>query len=96
MKVVHPAGLPPADSPFEAEDDNNFTTDAKKAIEHRVHSNLTIPFRNQTGVVYIGGRPQGHDAKAELNRRGQACEVLADTGVRVAKWPGMRIDFYIV
>jgi hypothetical protein len=28
---VHPAGLPPADSPFEAEDDNNFTTDAEMA-----------------------------------------------------------------
>jgi hypothetical protein len=28
MKVVHPAGLPPANSPFEAEDDHNFTTDA--------------------------------------------------------------------
>lgn len=28
-KLVHPAGLPPADSPFEAEDDNNFTTDAE-------------------------------------------------------------------
>ena len=26
-----------------------------------------------------------HDAKAELNRRSQACEVLAGTGVRVAK-----------
>jgi hypothetical protein len=25
------------------------------------------------------------DAKAELNRRNQACEVLADTGIRVAK-----------
>ena len=27
--MVHPAGLPPANSPFEAEDDHNFTTDAK-------------------------------------------------------------------
>jgi len=27
-ELVHPAGLPPANSPFEAEDDNNFT-DAK-------------------------------------------------------------------
>ena len=27
--MVHPAGLPPANSPFEAEDDNNFTTDAE-------------------------------------------------------------------
>jgi hypothetical protein len=27
---VHPAGLPPANSPSEAEDDNNFTTDALK------------------------------------------------------------------
>jgi hypothetical protein len=26
--MVHPAGLPPANSPFEAEDDNSFTTDA--------------------------------------------------------------------
>ena len=26
------------------------------------------------------------DAKAELNRRSQICEVLAGTGVRVAKW----------
>ena len=25
------------------------------------------------------------DAKAELNRRGQACEIPAGTGVRVAK-----------
>jgi hypothetical protein len=25
------------------------------------------------------------DAKAELNRRSQACEVLAGTGIRVAK-----------
>jgi hypothetical protein len=33
LKVVHPAGLPPADSPFEAEDDNNFTTDAKAVSE---------------------------------------------------------------
>ena len=31
------------------------------------------------------------DAKAELNRRRQACEVLADTGIRVArKWPAHR------
>jgi len=27
--LVHPAGLPPANSPFEAEDDSNFTTDAE-------------------------------------------------------------------
>jgi len=27
--LVHPAGLPPANSPFEAEDDRNFTTDAE-------------------------------------------------------------------
>ena len=29
LKLVHPAGLPPANSPFEAEDDTNFTTDAE-------------------------------------------------------------------
>src|SRR5229473_3132606 len=30
-ELVHPAGLPPANSPFEAEDDNYFTTDAEMA-----------------------------------------------------------------
>jgi hypothetical protein len=29
LKMVHPAGLSPANSPFEAEHDRNFTTDAK-------------------------------------------------------------------
>ena len=29
LKMVHPAGLLPANSPFEAEDDINFTTDAE-------------------------------------------------------------------
>src|SRR6185436_13111605 len=29
LKLVHPAGLSPANSPFEAEDDHNFTTDAQ-------------------------------------------------------------------
>ena len=28
-EFVHPAGLPPANSPFEAECDGNFTTDAE-------------------------------------------------------------------
>ena len=29
LKLVHPAGLSPANSPFEAEHDCNFTTDAE-------------------------------------------------------------------
>ncbi len=34
---------------------------------------------------------EDRDAKAELNRRGQACEVLAATGIsRREKWTGMR------
>src|SRR5262245_59724867 len=32
LKLAHPAGLPPANSPFEAEDDHNFTTDAENWI----------------------------------------------------------------
>jgi hypothetical protein len=46
-KMVHPAGLPPADSPFEAEDDCNFTTDAKMArrAEARVCGNSCPPAR---------------------------------------------------
>ena len=34
-------------------------------------------------LSHIGKKQR--DAKAELNRRSQACEVLADTGIRVAK-----------
>ena len=36
-----------------------------------------------------------HDAKADLNRRSQACEVLAGTGIRVVKktnWSSMRVS----
>ena len=42
-KLVHPAGLPPADSPFEAEDDNNFTTDASLNAELGTRSAEQIP-----------------------------------------------------
>jgi hypothetical protein len=35
-------------------------------------------------LVTLGGRPQGRDTKAELNRRSQACDVLTGTGIRVA------------
>ena len=35
-----------------------------------------------------------HDAKAELNRRSQACEVLAGTGVRAAKLLDARYFFF--
>ena len=32
-------------------------------------------------LATLGGRPQGRDTKAELNRRSQACEVLTGTGI---------------
>ncbi|HEY6181584.1 MAG TPA: hypothetical protein VIW67_05015, partial [Terriglobales bacterium] len=35
-------------------------------------------------LATLGGRLQGRDTKAELNRRSQACEVLTGTGIRVA------------
>jgi hypothetical protein len=35
-------------------------------------------------LATLGGRLQGRDTKAELNRRSQACEVLTGTGMRVA------------
>ena len=45
---MHPAGLPPANSPFEAEDDHNFTTDAEMACraETSGHVNLKTPVLN--------------------------------------------------
>ena len=37
------------------------------------------------------------DTKAELNRRGQACEVLADTGIsRRVKWSERRVTLPLV
>ena len=43
-------------------------------------------------LATLGGRPQGRDAKAELNRRSQACEVLTGTGIsRRGKWPERRV-----
>ena len=38
LKLVHPAGLSPANSPFEAEDDHNFTTDAQMACRAEARS----------------------------------------------------------
>ena len=32
-------------------------------------------------LATLGGRPQGRDTKAELNRRSQACDVLTGTGI---------------
>lgn len=34
--MAHPAGLPPANSPFEAEDDCDFTTDAEMGPTERL------------------------------------------------------------
>ena len=38
---MHPAGLPPANSPFEAEDDHSFTTDAEVKDEGRMMNDET-------------------------------------------------------
>ena len=120
---MHPAGLPPANSPFEAEDDNNFTTDAKWSRWRDSHSRGAIrPAVYETAAVAAephrrnGGSPRccpvlcglrdrciaamlatrnRRDAKAELNRRSQACEVLTDTGLTPVfasrKWTSIRV-----
>jgi hypothetical protein len=94
--LVHPAGLPPANSPFEAEDDNNFTTDNLHVGQQAVYKTAA----DAEMVGCLGFAPSSRrlragtslskfatqrDTKAELNRRSQACEVLTGTGVRVAK-----------
>jgi len=78
-ELVHPAGLSPANSPFEAEDDNNFTTDAKMEPMERafarghLHSRGAMrPAVYETAVV-VG------DALAEV------CGVANITLVRVAQ-----------
>ena len=82
-KLVHPAGLPPANSPFEAEDDNNFTTDAEMVgclgfapSSRRLRAGTSLS-KFATLVAVCKDR----DTKAELNHRGQICEVLIDTGI---------------
>ena len=59
-KLVHPAGLPPANSPFEAEDDNNFTTDAEMVgclgfapSSHRLRAGTSL-----SKFATLGGRLQ--------------------------------------
>jgi hypothetical protein len=79
-ELVHPAGLPPADSPFEAEDDNNFTTDAEMVGCLGIAPSSR---RLRAGTSLSKFATQAN-AKAELNRRSQVCEILAGTGIRVA------------
>ena len=73
---MHPAGLPPANSPFEAEDDNNFTTDAEMVgrlgfapSSRRLRAGTSLS-KFATLVAVCKER----DTKVELNHRGQACE----------------------
>jgi hypothetical protein len=49
-KLVHPAGLPPANSPFVAEDDCNFTTDAGTKAEVRMQNEDTS-HRFSAGII---------------------------------------------
>jgi hypothetical protein len=49
----------------------------------------SVPIRNRDCIAAMLATLvavcKDRDAKAELNRRSQACEVLADTGIRVAR-----------
>jgi len=79
--------IPPANSPFEAENDNDFTTDAKWWVaseSHRVLAGQEPGLHCQSLQPLVAIR-KDRNAKAELNHRSQACEVLTGTGVRVAK-----------
>ena len=74
---MHPAGLPPANSPFEAEDDHNFTTDAQM-VGRLGFAPSSRRLRAGTSLSKFATQA---NAKAELNHRGQICEVLIDTGI---------------
>ena len=82
-ELVHPAGLPPTNSPFEAEDDNNFTTDAEMVgrlgfapSSRRLRAGTSLSkFATLLAVC------KDRDTKAELNHRSQICEVLTGTGI---------------
>ena len=82
-ELVHPAGLPPANSSFEAKHDCNFPTDAEMVgrlgfapSSRRLRAGTSLSkFATLMAVC------KDRDAKAELNHRGQICEVLIDTGI---------------
>src|ERR1017187_2342167 len=76
MKLVHPAGLPPTNSPFEAEDDHNFTTDAEMVSclgiapsSRRLRAGTSL-----SKFATLVAVRKDRDTKAELNRRSQACD----------------------
>src|SRR5712664_1920547 len=73
--MVHPAGLPPANSPFEAEDDNNFTTDAEMEPMER----LALSWGNVPGSLRNCRRTQVPVAAEPHRRNGgspRCCPVL--------------------
>ena len=74
---MHPAGLPPANSPFEAEDDNSFTTDAEM-VGCLGFAPSSRRLRAGTSLSKFATQA---NAKAELNHRGEVCEALAGTGI---------------
>ena len=76
-ELVHPAGLPPANSSFEAKDDCNFTTDAEM-VGRLGFAPSSRRLRAGTSLSKFATQA---NAKAELNHRGQICEVLTDTGI---------------
>ena len=78
---MHPAGLPPADSPFEAEDDRNFTTDAEM-VGCLGFAPSSRRLRAGTSLSKFATRAS---TKAELNRRGEVCEASLTPGFRVAE-----------
>ena len=83
MNLVHPAGLPPADSSFEAKDDCNFTTDAEMVgrLGFAPSSRRLRAGTSLSKFATLMTACKDRDTKAELNRRGEACEVLAGTGI---------------
>ena len=82
--MVLPAGLSPATATFEASHSDNLSYGSVEIGGPPRIRTVFSPVKSRDFTIKVCN-PRRRDAKVELNHRNQACEVLADTGIRVAK-----------
>jgi hypothetical protein len=82
--MVLPAGLSPATTTFEASHSNNLSYGSIEMVGRLGFAPSSRRLRAGTSLSKFATLMpvrKDRDTKAELNHRGQACEVLADTGI---------------
>ena len=85
LKLALPAGLSPATATFEASHSNNLSYGSVENGGSPRCCPVLCGLRDRCIAAMLATQKKNRNAKAELNRRSQACDVLADTGIRVAE-----------